>query len=139
MERERVWKSIKKDIEAALEKKNDEISELNKRLNIDVKEHRATLTKLFESKERYKKILSSIEDGYFEMNANGQFTFFNDLFTTMTDRPGNSLIDQTIFDLSVNYDPEDIERTIHNVIANKTSSTLYDFKVNSSGENRKNS
>lgn len=137
MERERVRKSIRKDMEAALELKNDELFDLNKRLNIDVNEHRATLTKLFESKERYKKILSSIEDGYFEMNTNGQFTFFNDIFTTMTDRPGNSLLGQTLFNLSVNYDPKDIEKTVQKVITNKTSSILYDFKINNSGRTEK--
>lgn len=137
MERERVRKIIKKDMEAALELKNDELFDLNKRLNIDANEHRATLTKLFESKERYKKILSTIEDGYFEMNTNGQFTFFNDLFSTMTDRPGNSLLGQSIFNLSVNYDPKDIEKTVQKVITNKRASILYDFKINNSGRTDK--
>lgn len=66
MERERVRKTIKKDMEAALELKNDELLDLNNRLNIEVNEHRVTLTKLFKSKEDYKKILSTIEDRYLE-------------------------------------------------------------------------
>ncbi len=137
MERERVRKSLKKDLQAELALKNDAVLELNKKLNIEVDEHRATLTKFFESKERYKKILSTIEHGYFEMNTKGRFTFFNDLFSTMTDRSGNALLGQTLFNLSADYDPKDIEKTVQNVVANKTSATLYDFKVNNRGGTEK--
>lgn len=137
MERERVMKSIKKDVEAELELKNDEVLELTKKLNMEVSEHRTTLTKLFESNERYKNIFSTIEHGYFEMDTNGQFIFFNDLFSNMTDRPGNSLQGQTLFNLSVNYDSEDIEKTVQKVIKNKTCSTLYDFKISNRGRTEK--
>jgi len=35
-------------------------------------------TRLQESEERYRTILQSIEDGYYELDLSGQFTFFND-------------------------------------------------------------
>ena len=33
---------------------------------------------LLQSEEKYRNILDSIEDGYFEVDISGNFTFFND-------------------------------------------------------------
>jgi PAS domain S-box-containing protein len=44
----------------------------------DVTEYKQTLEKLRESEEKYRDILKSIEDGYFEVDIAGNLTFFND-------------------------------------------------------------
>lgn len=44
----------------------------------DITEHRKTEEALRDSEEKYRTILESIEDGYFEVDLAGNFTFFND-------------------------------------------------------------
>jgi PAS domain S-box-containing protein len=44
---------------------------------IDVTDQRRAEEKLRESEEKYRNILESIEDGYFEVDLAGNFTFFN--------------------------------------------------------------
>jgi PAS domain S-box-containing protein len=44
----------------------------------DITEHKRTVEVLRESEERYRTILKNIEDGYFEVDIAGNFTFFND-------------------------------------------------------------
>ncbi len=41
-------------------------------------EHKRSEEALRESEERYRSILESIEDGYYEVDIAGNFTFFND-------------------------------------------------------------
>ena len=45
---------------------------------IDITEHKQTAEALKESEARYRTILESIEDGYFEVDIAGNLTFFND-------------------------------------------------------------
>ena len=45
---------------------------------VDVTQRRRTEEALRESEEKYRTILASIEDGYFEVDIAGNFTFFND-------------------------------------------------------------
>ncbi|SFH39067.1 PAS domain S-box-containing protein [Desulfotomaculum arcticum] len=42
------------------------------------------ITELLKSEKRYKNILESIEDGYFEVDLTGNLTFFNDSLCEMT-------------------------------------------------------
>jgi two-component system cell cycle sensor histidine kinase/response regulator CckA len=44
----------------------------------DISALKSTEEALHESEERYKKVLETIEEGYYEVNLSGNFTFFND-------------------------------------------------------------
>ncbi len=52
-------------------------------VSIDVTEHKQAEKKLQESEERYRNILENIEDGYFEVDLAGNFTFFNPALSKM--------------------------------------------------------
>jgi len=47
---------------------------------------------LRESEEKYRSILESIEEGYYEVDLNGNFTFFNDSFCRILGLPGRYLM-----------------------------------------------
>jgi PAS domain S-box-containing protein len=49
----------------------------------DVTEHKRADEALRESEERYRTILENIEDGYYEVDLAGNFTFFNDSLCRM--------------------------------------------------------
>jgi len=51
---------------------------------IDITEHKQVAEALKESEERYRTILESIEDGYFEVDIAGNLTFFNDSVCRMS-------------------------------------------------------
>ena len=47
-------------------------------LEQEISEHREAEEALRESEKKYRSILESIEDGYYEIDMDGNFTFFND-------------------------------------------------------------
>jgi len=53
----------------------------------DISERKNTQEILLESEERYRSILDSIEEGYFEVDLAGNFTFFNDAMHRMSGYP----------------------------------------------------
>lgn len=62
-------------------KLTEEISVLTRRirdLEQSLSERKAAMVALRENEARYHTILVSIDDGYFEVDLNGNFTFFND-------------------------------------------------------------
>jgi len=50
----------------------------------DISERKHTREMLVKSEERYRNILESIEESYFELDLAGNFTFFNDALCRMT-------------------------------------------------------
>jgi|GEM_PF-222448 len=106
-DREQVWREIEKhrrerkplDIEYRLMTrdnitkwiKDKAIPALNEKGEIiridgfmeDITEHKRAEEALRESEERYRTILENIEDGYYEVDLPGNFTFFNDSLCRM--------------------------------------------------------
>ncbi|MBW2562526.1 MAG: PAS domain S-box protein [Deltaproteobacteria bacterium] len=70
----------KRDVEASVSlRKDSEGQPIGFRGIIrDVSERKRTEEKLRESEEKHRSILENIEDGYFEVDIAGNFTFFND-------------------------------------------------------------
>jgi PAS domain S-box-containing protein len=62
------------------------------KLNIEMQERKQTEDALRESEERYRTILEDIEDGYFEVDIAGNFTFFNDSLCRMLGYPKDELM-----------------------------------------------
>ena len=71
-----------------LNKTTTSIGELNK----EIAERKQAEEELRESEEKYRTILASIEDGYFEVDISGSFTFFNDSLCKILGYPKDELM-----------------------------------------------
>jgi len=58
----------------------------------DITEHKRTDEALQESEEKYRSILESMEEGYFEVDLAGNLTFFNDAMCRIAGFPRNELM-----------------------------------------------
>ena len=58
----------------------------------DVTERKAAKEALKQTEKRYRNILESIEEGYFEVDLKGNFTFFNDQVCEITGYPRQDLM-----------------------------------------------
>ncbi|MCX6028488.1 MAG: PAS domain S-box protein [Chloroflexi bacterium] len=58
----------------------------------DITERKQAEEALHESEERFRSILDNIEDGYYEVDTAGNFTFVNPALVRMLGRPANELL-----------------------------------------------
>jgi len=58
----------------------------------DISERKSAQEALIESEKQYRNILGSIEEGYFEVDLRGNFTFFNDRVCQITGYEHNALM-----------------------------------------------
>jgi len=66
----------------------------------DITDRRRAEEKLRESEERYRTILESIENGYWEIDLEGKFTFFNDAMLRLTNTSPEELMGMSYRDYS---------------------------------------
>ncbi|MBU7046736.1 MAG: PAS domain S-box protein, partial [Theionarchaea archaeon] len=74
----------------------------------DITEKKEAEEALRKSEEKYRTIITSIEDGYFEVDIAGNFTFFNDSLCRIFKTPRDELMNSE----SKQYMDEDIYKTV---------------------------
>jgi two-component system cell cycle sensor histidine kinase/response regulator CckA len=72
------------ELETQVEKRTRELARANEQLKHEVKVRKQAEETLSESEEKYRTILESIEEGYFEVDLEGNLTFFNDALCKIT-------------------------------------------------------
>ena len=77
-EKEDELRKAQDQLEERVEERTAEIVKANQELQAEINERRRAEDALGESEEKYRTILESIEDGYFDVDIAGNFTFFND-------------------------------------------------------------
>ena len=76
----------------------------------DITESKKADDALVESEKKYRTILESIEEGYFEVDLSGKFTFINDPLAKLLRRPTEDLIGVDYWDYET---PESAEKLFH--------------------------
>ncbi|MGD9350791.1 MAG: PAS domain S-box protein, partial [Desulfobacterales bacterium] len=75
-----------------------------------VNRRKITEQKLRDSEERYRRIVETTPDGYYELDIDGNFTFFND---SMCDLLGYSRVEMTDMNHSVYLDAESSQKLLN--------------------------
>jgi PAS domain S-box-containing protein len=94
-ERKRAQEALQKvrnELEEQVEKRTAELSKTIELLRQEIAERKRAEEALRESEDKYRTILESIEDGYFEVDIRGNFTFFNDSMCKILGYPSDELI-----------------------------------------------
>ena len=65
-------------LEDRVKEQTADLQHVNANLRVEIEQRQQSDRALFESEDRYQTILDSIEEGYFEVDLKGNFTFVND-------------------------------------------------------------
>jgi len=121
-------------LESSLRNSQQAIEQQNKHLEETVAKRTIELRK---SEERYRKILENIEDGYYEVDLDGNFSFFNNSFCNILGYSGNQLKDMAIRSVIEGKTAEDLATAFNRVHQTGVPAKIFDFNIISSGEEKK--
>jgi PAS domain S-box-containing protein len=80
------------ELEQRVNERTAELTNVNKEMEAEIEERKRIEEALQKSEEKYRTILQSIEDGYFEVDIAGNFTFFNDATCKLLQYSKNELM-----------------------------------------------
>ncbi|MCD4675019.1 MAG: PAS domain S-box protein, partial [Desulfobacula sp.] len=96
---------------------------------IDVTDRKQTKKDLKESLERYRDILESIDDGYYEVDIAGNFTFFNDSMPRILGYSRDELMGMNNREYMDKKNAEKINQTFNKVYRTGISTKALDWKL----------
>jgi PAS domain S-box-containing protein len=84
---------------------------------------------LRDSEEKYRTIIESIEDGYYEVDLAGNFTFFNDAMTRITGYPRKELLGKNNRDIMDAYNAKRVFTLFNKVYRTGLAARAFDWEL----------
>jgi len=112
---EEALEKLNLELEEHVEQRTAELSRANEQLQQEIAERRQAEDALRESEEKYRTILENIEDGYYEVDIEGNFTFFNDSMWKIIGYPKNELMGMNFKRYNVQEDIQQVYETFNKV------------------------
>jgi PAS domain S-box-containing protein len=117
------------ELENKVEQRTGQLLKANNVLKQEIGERNRAEEHLWESKENYRSILESMEEGYYEIDISGKLRFFNDAFYRIVGYSREEL-------MGTNYrkftDPQDagrVFRAFNNVYVSHKPSREFEWKI----------
>ncbi len=95
----------------------------------DITERKRAEEALRESEEKYRTILENIEDGYFEVDIAGNFTFFNDSLCKLLGYPKDELMGMNNRGYMDDEDASEVYQTFNTVYRTRKPAEVFDWEV----------
>ncbi|MFW9906679.1 MAG: PAS domain S-box protein, partial [Candidatus Thorarchaeota archaeon] len=103
----------------------------------DITERKETERKLRESEEKYRTILKNIEDGYYEVDLTGNFTFFNDSLCKILGYSKDEIVGTNYSKYMDKRTAKNIYETFNEVYRTKKSVKLFGWSITTKNGDRK--
>jgi len=84
--------TVNRKLEKRVAQRTKQLARSNEELRQEIKERMKSESALRDSEKKYRTILESIEEGYFEVGLSGNFTFFNEALSKITGYPSIELL-----------------------------------------------
>ncbi len=118
-----------KNYSQLLLKESHKLTETNRRLETEIEDRKTITQALRESEEKYRTILESIEDVYFEVDLKGNLTFFNNAMKERLEFPGDQLVGMNYRDLTDEANAEKLLFIFRQVYATGKASPPVDIEI----------
>ena len=116
-------------LENMVEARTAELKESNQQLQTEIVERMQTEEALKQSEEKYRSILESIEEGYWEVDIDGNFTFFNDSMSRILRYPKDELMGMNNREFMDKENAKKVFKTFNKVYRTGISTRALDWKL----------
>ena len=96
---------------------------------LDITEQKQTAEELRKNEEKYRNILESIEEGYYEVDLAGNLTFFNDSVCHINGYPREELIGMNNRQYTDEYNAKKIFQAFNEVYRTGKPATGYEYEI----------
>jgi len=84
--------TVNRKLEKRVAERTKQLARSNEELRQEINERMKSENALRDSEKKYRTILESIEEGYFEVGLSGNFAFFNEALSNITGYPSKDLL-----------------------------------------------
>ena len=116
-------------LEEQVKERTQELEIANQELKAEITERKLAEEALRESEEKYRTILESVEDGYFEVDIAGNFTFFNDSLCEMLGYPKDELMGMNNRQYTDEEDAKELYQTFNTVYRTGKPDKGFDWEI----------
>ncbi|MBN2297567.1 MAG: PAS domain S-box protein [Deltaproteobacteria bacterium] len=95
----------------------------------DVTKRRRAEVALRQSEEKYRTILQSIEDGYFEVDLKGNLTFFNNSFARIWGYPKNELLGMNNREYTTEETARKVSKVFRQIYSTGKPARISDYEI----------
>ena len=113
----------------ALKIKSADLSQANLHLQEEIRRRILTEKQLRESEERYRNIIDTMEEIYFEIDLMGNFTFFNDSICKISGYPPEEIMNRNNRTYTSHETSEKMYRIFNEVYTTGKSRTIVDYEI----------
>jgi len=120
---------IHAELESHVKERTTDLTKTNEQLTREIEERRRAEEKLRKSEGRYRTILESIEDGYFEVDPTGNFTFFNDALCRIAGYPRDELMGMNNRDYTTPATAKEMYRVFSKTYQTREPARIVDYDI----------
>ncbi|MDD4073897.1 MAG: response regulator, partial [Desulfobacterales bacterium] len=133
-QREKALQKTNTRLEKRVTQRTVELAETNRKLRLKIREKEATEIELIKSREKYAAILENIEEGYIEIDLNGQMTFFSNPLCNLLGYSPEQLGQMRICDVTDPESRDDMHQALSDILKSPESRYLPNYKVRRSDQ-----
>jgi PAS domain S-box-containing protein len=130
------WELIRKDgsiryVEVSVTPKRDLSGQTVGFMGIarDITQRKQMEQALRESEEKYRTIIENIEDGYYEVDLSGNFTFFNEALSRITGYTRDELMGMNNRDIMDSYNAKRVFKAFNTVYMTQLATKAFDWEL----------
>ena len=127
-ERQKV-KNANLELENKVEQRTGQLLKANKFLKQEISERNLAEEHLRESEEKYRSILESMEEGYYEFDISGYLTFFNDAFYRIVGYSRAELMEASYRKFTAPEYVKRVFRAFNNVYVSQKPSRDFEWQI----------
>ncbi len=127
-EKERVAQA-NRELEQSVRERTSQLIKINEDLNLTISEQKKTEKNLQKSEEKYRTILTNIEEGYYEIDLTGNFTFFNESVLKIYNCRKEELHEKNIRDFMSEGNASEVLKIYNEIYQTKISVTDMNWEI----------